>query len=211
MLRTVTFSDKKVAGLVNANFVSAWVNRSPGFCDGSDEAEKSIFQGATEAFLTKNICTFVLTPSGRVFHYVAGYVSPELFLRFLEDALALRRAGFDAWMIQKPGGLAALRKIHFERAAAREAELSVVPQPADKGEWSYRSLTHRHDEDCGWQLQEASRYFRRVHQFWQRTPALPSFDDLRYKYFYGNDFSEEGKDASPIAQDTALRMVRGCR
>jgi len=43
--------------MVNANFVSAWFNRSPGFCNDDDTAEKSIFQNSNEAFLTKNICT----------------------------------------------------------------------------------------------------------------------------------------------------------
>lgn len=208
MLRTVTFSDKKVAELVNANFVSAWVNRSPGFCNNSDEAEKSIFQGATEAFLTKNICTFVLAPDGRVFHYAAGYLSPELFLRFLEDALALRRAGFDQGMIQKPGGLDAMRKLHAERATARQAEFQTVQRPADGGERTYRNLTHRHNENCSWQLQEVSSYFLRVHRFWEKAAALPALDDLRYQYLYGNDFSEEGPGASPIKRDATLARFR---
>ena len=205
----MTFSNQKVAEVVNANFVPAWFNRSPGFKNTDDAAEKSIFQGASEAFLTKNICTFVLTPDGKVFHYIAGYVSPELFLRFLEDALALRRAGFDQWMIQKPGGLESLRKLHAERAAAYETEAKSTPKLCGTEERSYRDLTHRHGDACAWQLGETWRYLGRVHRFWEKTARLPALDDVRYKYLYGNNFSEEGQGAIPIASDpTTMRGLR---
>jgi hypothetical protein len=203
----VTFSDPKVAELANGSFVAAWFNRSPGFANGDDAAEKSIFQNSNEAFLTKNICTFVLTPEGKVFTYVAGYLSPELFVRFLEDALALRRAGFDERMRLKSGGLDALRKLHAERAAAFEKSAAVPPKSCGAPERTYRGVTHKHGDACGWHLVEADRYLGRAHRFWEKSAALPALDDVRYKYLYGNLFSEEAAGASPIAPDPAV-MVR---
>ena len=208
MLRTVTFSDAQVAQVVNANFVSAWHNRSPGFCNGDDAAEKSIFRDSSEAFLTKNICTFILTPEGRVFHYVAGYVSPELFLRFLEEALSLRRAGFDDRMGPLAGGIEAMRRIHAERAAAHEKDAKGPTPPTGFAERTYRGITHRHGEACGWRVREASAYLGRVHRFWEKATALPALDEVRYKYLYGNPFSEEGTGASHISDDPAVRVLR---
>lgn len=204
----MTFSNRKVAEVVNANFVPAWFNRSPGFRNTDDAAEKSIFQGASEAFLTKNICTFVLTPEGKVFHYIAGYVSPEIFLRFLEDALALRRAGFDDRMAPQLFGIEALRRLHAERAAAYENKAKGPAQPSEVAERSYRDMTHRHGDACAWQFQEAWRYLGRVHRFWEKAAALPALDEIRYKYLYGNNFSEEGQGASPIQADPSLRTMR---
>lgn len=203
----MTFSDPKVAEAANANFVCAWFNRSPGFCNGDDQAEKSIFQHSSEAFLTKNICTFVMTPDGRVFHYLAGYVSPELFLRFLDDALALRRAGFDGRMRLKAGGLDALRPLHAERAAAFEKEAALKASATGLAERTYRGVTHKHGDACAWRLREAATYLGRVHRSWEKAAALPALDEVRYKYLYGNPFSEEGPEASRIAVDPAV-LVR---
>ena len=97
-MRTVTFSDAQVARVVNKHFVCAWFNRSPGFTNNDYTTEKNIFKGSAEAYTTRNICTFVLAPDGRVFTYVAGYLSPELFLRFINGALELRRTAFDGRM-----------------------------------------------------------------------------------------------------------------
>lgn len=206
MLRTVTFSNAKVADVVNASFVSAWFNRSPGFRNGDDLAEKSIFEHSNEAFLTKNICTFILTPEGRVLHYIAGYVSPEIFLRFLDEALALRRAGFDEQMRLAAGGLDALRRIHAQQAAAREKESNASACGFELR--TYRGVTHRHGDTCAWRIREAATYLARVHRSWEKTTALPALDDVRYKYLYGDDFSEEGPGAQKIADDPALSGFR---
>jgi len=203
----VTFSDPKVAEAANASFVCAWFNRSPGFTNCDDAAEKSIFQNSSEAFLTKNICTFVMSPDGRVFHYVAGYVSPELFLGFLEDALALRRAGFDGKMKPLPGGLDALRRLHAERAVLREKEAASTSTVMEIAARTYRGVLHAHADRCKWTLKEASRYLGRVHRSWEKAAALPTLDEVRFKYLYGNPFSEEGQGASPIANDLEV-MVR---
>jgi hypothetical protein len=200
----VTFSNRKVAEVVNAKFVPAWFNRSPGFRNTDDQAEKSIFQGASEAFLTKNICTFVLTPDGRVFHYMAGYVSPELFLRFLDDALVIRRAGFDDRMAPKAEGLEALRRVHAALAASYENEGKNPSKPAEVADRTYRDATHRHSDACSWQIQQTWLYLGRVHRSWEKSAALPALEEIRFKYLYGNDFSEEGQGATPIAADPTI-------
>ena len=193
--------------MVNANFVSAWFNRSPGFSKEDDKAEKAIFEHSNEAFLTKNICTFILTPEGRVFHYVAGYLSPELFLRFLEEALALRRAGFDDRMSLKADGLAVLRKLHGAKAAVHEAKAMSATLMSDLGERTYRGITHHHGAVCPWQIRGVSTYLERVHRAWEKVTELPALDDVRYRYLYGNPFSQEGPGATPIAVDAGLKVV----
>jgi hypothetical protein len=204
----VTFSDAKVAEVVNANFVAAWFNRSPGFANNDDQAEKSIFEHSTEAFLTKNICTFILTPDGRVFHYLAGYAAPEPFLKFLEEALALRRAGFDDRMALKSDGLVALKKIHTAAAAVHEAVSKGAAVPSGEPERTYRGISHRHSDACRWRVREFSEYLARVHRFWEKSSALPALEDVRFKYLYGNDFSEEGPGASTIAQDRTIPVPK---
>ncbi len=206
MLRTVTFSDPKVAELANANFVCAWFNRSAGFCNTDNEAEKSIFTSASEAFLTKNICTFVLTPEGCVFHYIAGYVAPEIFLGFLDDSLVLRRAGFDGKMGLKPDGLQSMRSHHADRAARFEKEAAATPAQSRFTPREYRGMTHSHGPNCDWGMRSASTYLARVHRAWEKAATLPTLDEVRFKYLYGNAFTEEGKGATPIANDLAVRQ-----
>jgi hypothetical protein len=203
----VTFSDPKVAEVVNKNFVPAWFNRSPGFCNSDFTTEKSIFENSAEAFLTKNICTFVLAPDGRVFHYVAGYVSPELFQRFLEDALALRRAGFDGKMKPRPGGLDVMKRLHADLGARFQGETTAIAELPVFAERHYRGTRHAHTEQCRRVVQEASRYLARVHKHWSQVAAMPALDEVRFKYFYGNAFTEEGKGASGIASDPAVLVL----
>ena len=142
-----------------------------------------------------------------MFHYVAGYLTPELFLRFLEEALSLRRAGFDDHMQLKADGAEALRKLHAERAAAHEKDAKSPLPPSGFAERTYHGVTHRHSEACAWRMREASTYFARVHRSWEKATELPALDAVRYKYSYGNRFSEEGPGADPIAEDPAV-MVR---
>jgi len=191
---------------VNANFVSAWFNRSPGFFNGDDRAEKAIFEHYSEAFLTKNICTFILTPEGRVFHYIAGYASPEWFLRFLEEALELRRAGFDDRMALKPGGMEALKKMYGAQAAAHEQKAKTATLPPGVPERTYRGIAHRHSEACSSRLREVSVYLARVHRAWEKVAALPALNEVRDRYLYGDPFSEEGPGALPIAVDPGLKL-----
>ena len=108
----MTFSDRKVAEQINSKFVAAWVNRGPGFHNEDYSTERWLFTSEMEAYPTKNICTFFLTPAGKVFHYVAGYFAPETFGAELEFAAALRREAFDETMNLKRGGVEAIRRLH---------------------------------------------------------------------------------------------------
>ncbi len=193
----MTFSNPRVAEAVNADFVPAWHNRSPGFRNTDDAAEKHIFEHSNEAFPTQNICTFILSPDGKVFHYVAGYLAPELFLEFLDDARLLRRSGFDDRMRLKPGGLDAMRALHAERAKRPLPKLDVV-------ERAYRGARHRHTEACVWVARSLHEYKVRLHKHWSEAKGLPALEEVRYKYLYGNPFTEEGAGAAKIAQDPSL-------
>ena len=108
------------------------------------------------------------------------------------------------------GGLAALRQLHAERAAAYETEGKSTPKLCGTEERSYKGLTHQHGNSCTWQVGETWRYLGRVHRFWEKTDKLPALEDVRFKYLYANDFSEEGQGASPIAADPTLRRLMRC-
>jgi hypothetical protein len=41
-------------------------------------------------------------------------------------------------------------------------------------------------------------YLARLHTFWGNVAELPALADVRYRYVYGNDFSEEPKDTPRI-------------
>jgi hypothetical protein len=195
----VTFSDRKVAELVNAKFVAAWFNRSPGFSNFDYKAEEEIYKHSAEAYTTKNICTFVLAPDRRVFTYVAGHLAPALFIAFLESALAMREAAFDERMRLKEGGLDAVKALHAKRAARFEGkEPTAFDIPA------YRGAKHDHTDRCGNWLRATALYFARLHKKWSLLPELPTLDSIRFAYLYGNDFTEEGKDGSKIAYDETL-------
>ncbi len=195
----MTFSDRKVADLVNAKFVAAWFNRSPGFSNFDYTAEEDIYTRSAEGYTTKNICTFVLTPDRRVFTYVAGHVAPALFIDFLESALAMREAAFDERMRLKNRGLDALKALHAKRAARFQSEeLKTHDIPA------YRGAKHEHTDQCGSWLRATGQYLTRLHQKWSLLPELPTLASIRFAYLYGNDFTEEGKDGSKIAEDPSL-------
>ena len=85
-MRTVTFSDARVAEVVNKHFVSAWFNRSPGFTNADLTTEKKIFAQSAEAYTTRNICTFIMTPEGHVFSYVARAVRPGTYRALSAEA-----------------------------------------------------------------------------------------------------------------------------
>jgi hypothetical protein len=201
-MRTVTFSDPKVAALVNTHFVAAWHNRGPGFHNEDYSTEEWIYSSQMEAYPTKNICTFFLAPDGRVFHYVAGYFAPERFAAELEQAVALRRAAFDEGMQLKAGGLAALKYLHGAEGRSIRARLSstavedlvaaIQPRP-------YRSFTHRHGPGCAKSVREGEAYLAALHDHWSRVEALPDLEAVRYDYLYGNSFTEEKRRAGTPA------------
>jgi hypothetical protein len=210
VLRTVTFSDPEVAAYINKNFVSAWFNRGPGFFNQDLSTERWIFTSSLDAYPTKNICTFFLAPDGRVFSYVAGLWSPELFMGFLRDAVELRSRLFDAKMQPKDGGIEAARKLREDRLRdmqeslenAKEAEGSATGwQGLVKGAkpYTYRGQTHTHGAGCVRALREGFDYLVKLHAHWAKAAELPDLESVRYSYLYGNEFTEESPQAERIA------------
>ena len=51
-------------------------------------------------------------------------------------------------------------------------------------------------------------YLARLHKSWGTMKTLPDLEEIRFKYLYGNRFSEEGKGTLPIAMDPALAVLR---
>ncbi len=199
----MTFSDKKVAGLVNANFVAAWTNRGPGFHNEDYSAEQWIFTEHMEAYPTKNICTFFLTPGGKVFHYLAGYFAPETFCAELELAVALRREAFDGKMALKADGAGTIRSLHA-REAERLKERVSKDLPWDevsrfKAE-TYREFKHRHNASCVAAILEGDRYRAALHRHWSGVQALPALEEVRLDYLYGNSFTEEPRRGASLVQ-----------
>src|SRR5262245_16728201 len=91
-MRTVTFSDKKVAERVNSKFIPVWYNRGKGFHNCEKQTENWIFTSSAECYPTKNICTFFMTPDLKVVYYVAGYWAPDVFLDILDGVSKLQEA-----------------------------------------------------------------------------------------------------------------------
>ena len=199
----MTFSDRTIAETVNRNFVAAWFNRGPGFHNEDYSTEKWIFRGAMEAYPTKNICTFFLAPDRRVFHYVAGTFSPEVFRGELDTALRIRRAAFDDRMKQKPGAVDLLRKIHEEAADRLKSRTEAVATALARGrdEWSrviafveprtYRGTRHVHTAECAGALLEGYRYLQALHRDWSAKRRFPRLNEVRFRYLFGNAFTEE--------------------
>ena len=175
----MTFSTPEVAAFVNAHFVAAWHNRAPGFKDLDYKAEENIFARSVDAYPTKNICTFFLTPKGEVLFYVAGYLEPGLFLETLELVTRLARAS-----------PAERRAIHAERASA------TYP-PSTGRKLAYRGLVHEHADRCRspWLFQ---KYIQAVHKRFSESETLAPLATVRHKYLCGNGFSEEDASAEPI-------------
>jgi hypothetical protein len=195
-MRTVTFSDPSVVAFVNRHFVAAWHNRAPRFANDDYSEETGIYKNRAEAFPTKNICTFVVAPDGRVLHYVAGYLSPALFLDFLRNALDVRHAAFDAHMRVRTHGIERAKAVRGHGAWPREAALLAIP--------SYRGSTHVHTQECDWVIQDARAYVDRVRAHFAAMTELPPLDTIRYAYRYGSEFAEESEDAASIAWDDTL-------
>jgi hypothetical protein len=202
----VSFSDKRVADLVNSKFIPAWTNRGPGFFNAEFWAERNIAEHDYEAYPTKNICTFFLTPDGKVFYYVAGSYSPELFVKILETAVALRSKLFDDRMQLREKGLAEALTYHQDKSedygdlkddAARSDNWKSLTRGFRMG--NYRGLKHVHSESCAWALKNGYEYLAALHREWAGRKELPELESVRYQYLYGNEFTEETPDSHHIA------------
>lgn len=199
----MTFSDRRVADVVNRDFVAAWVDRGPGFKNTEFHTERWIFQSDLEAYPTKNICTFFLSPEGKVFYYVAGSYAPEVFLKTLEVAAGLRGALFDAKM--KETGFDAAQ-VHLAKAEAFDALRDDATKAGAGDGWkrlvgaaaTYRGLRHQHGPRCATSLAQGYGYFAKLHRSMALWTELPGIARVRTAYLYGNEFSEETADAPRI-------------
>ena len=187
-MRTVTFSDKAVAAIVKESFVAAWTDRGSGFHNEDYAKEQWIFERSGEAYATKNICTFFLTPDGRVFHYVAGYFDPGTFAAELKAVIAMRTAAFDDSMALKAQGMESLQKVHRDEAARFKARDHAVPTAPPE---PYRGFEHKHSAACADVVRDGDLYLEKLHAHWSAVAALPALDDVRFNYLYGNSFTEE--------------------
>jgi hypothetical protein len=199
-MRTVTFSNAKVAELVNSKFVPVWYNRGQGFHNCEKSTENWIFTSNTECYPTKNICTFFMTPEFEVVYYVSGYYAPDVFLDILASVQKLQASWKERGKIH--------REISAELSKRLEALKSVNPKTvatgsgpfAPFGSCSYEKIEHKHTIQCVHILNEAFRYRKEVHDSLVDEGSVP-FDRVQHKYKFGNSFTEE---APASAVETSL-------
>lgn len=88
-MRTVTFSDPRVADRLAKNFVCVWRNIRPSeeFKDGARKATRAQLSLTQPGAGSANICAFVATSDGQILHAAQGYFGPDEFLKELEFGL----------------------------------------------------------------------------------------------------------------------------
>lgn len=195
-MRTVTFSDRRVAEYVNSRFVPVWYNRGPGFHNCELRTEERIFESSPECYPTRNICTFFMTPGKEVVHYAAGYYAPDVFLEILKNVEKVKSVAGDRQ------GFARLHRALSAEFSRRRDRIPRRPSSgwrtflADVGPFRWRDHTHRHRSGCLRSLGQAWSYQARVHAAFQDGP-IP-LERVQHDYLYGNPFSEE-PDPVPAA------------
>jgi hypothetical protein len=88
------------------------------------------------------------------------------------------------------------------------AEARSGPNLSAFSEREYRGIHHAHSDRCKAIVGETLLYWVRVHEWWSKATSLPDLGAVRFKYLYGNDFSQEGPDALLIEKDPAVG-IRG--
>ncbi len=192
-MRTVTFSNPRIAREINAKYVPVWVNRGPGFHNCEFNTEKRIFKNSQEAYSTRNICTFFMTADEKVFHYVAGYYSPTLFW----DVLVF--AGVVQKNLDRPEKIRAAHKkfAKLSRAEERRMRKSGWSSVLKKyGSYSYDGR-HNHNSGCKVHIVEAMNYWGRLHDQFSSAGSFPQFSAVKSRYLAGNGFSEEPRRNKP--------------
>ncbi len=145
-MRTVTFSNEKVAKQVNESFVSTWYNRNSRFHNCDFSTERRIVTNSYECFATQNICTFFVTPKREVLHYFSGYLSPEFFQDEVRFVLKLAEATLDEDGNLKRGWARPFRKLHKERSDQRKKDASRVAKMRVSFDRNSRSNKSRNQE-----------------------------------------------------------------
>ncbi len=195
-MRTVTFSNDKIAGLVNDNFVATWVNRNPKFHNCDLTQERHIVSNSFECFATKNFCTFFVTPDLEVLHYLSGYYSPGLFQAEMGFVQELGKEVCDDRGLLRKDRLSAYRWAHEKHAAKHKEDRKAVNaakapkrgEPgyeAKAGDWNARRSN----------LAEGLGYLERVHGALQKHSVRKArpyvLDEVIKNYMGGNEFTEE--------------------
>lgn len=186
-MRTVTFSNPEVASFLNENFVSAWFNRGPGFCNKEFGTEEWIFRSSYESYPTKNICTFFLKPDGCVFTYAAGYHCPALFLEFSKAALKLQK---------NPHNLARRFADQLDLEAAKYTRGRAAPNWC--GTSTYRGKEHAHGPGCSNALGQGLSYLAKVCRDFGSRNELPRLKEIQKDYLFGNPFTEESGQTATV-------------
>src|SRR5262245_23198370 len=187
-MRTVTFSNPEVAREVNSKFVPVWINRGPGFRNTELDTERRIFNDSEEAYATRNICTFFMTPDLQVAHYVAGYYAPDLFGEALRFVGGLKRT------IDNPE---AFRSEHarFAKICRDEFDAIQAASRPDAGKKAWDPILrkygcykyeakHKHGPGCLHFLGEAMGYWARLHNQFASSGRMPTFNDVRANYMF---------------------------
>ena len=174
-MRTVTFSDERVGETLEEKFICTWENRVGAFHDCDPATEQRLFRRYAEAYTTRNICTFFLTPDLQVLHYISGYYAPQLFLEEAAFALKLHKAVLDSDGRPREDADARFKQMHASRAR-RLNELTQWLGSLKKARaldelWAeplwdiqYDTQKHRHTRRCAWPLMTAYRYIALVHE-----------------------------------------------
>ncbi len=199
-MRTVTFSNPKVADRVNSRFVPVWYNRGKGFHNCEKRTEEWIFNSSAECYPTKNICTFFLTPDMRVVYYVAGYYAPDVFLEILDAVEKVQGAqGADDFsrLHREIGAQLSVRldQLKTGKGGGKEGAAADPGPLAAYGPCRYEKSEHRHGPPCLGVVAEALRYRKEVHDTLAGDGAV-GFDRVQHSYKFGNPFTEEAH-ASP--------------
>lgn len=213
-MRTVTFSNAKVAERVNSKFVPVWYNRGKGFHNCEKQTESWIFTSSAECYPTKNICTFFLTPDMKVVYYVSGYYAPDVFLEILTAVEKLQGAKGAAEQATLHRDIASDLARRLDELKEGKGERKDGPDPlAAYGSCRYEKQEHRHGAQCASILGEAFRYRKEVHDTFAGDGAV-EFDRVQHAYKFGNPFTEEahagpevefGKPQTPAKPATATR------
>ena len=188
-MRTVTFSDSKVAAFVNKKFVPVWHKRGPGFHNDNYQTEKWIFQSAFESYPTKNICSFFLRPDGKTFFYAAGYYAPDFYLEILRAALQTASHskkvlnGYAQRCDELVGMLSGKQKKNAAKLISSWCRTA-----------KYDGVKHNHSVACAGPAIAGYSYLARVFRWFASAEKLPNYSEIERDYLNGNSFTEESRD-----------------
>lgn len=121
-MRTVVFSDAKVAKLLGKSFVCAWVNQTPQtrFKDGLYLDKKEPL-GLRNGAGAGNVASVFAAHDGLVIHSVDGYLDPPTFIRHAEFARDLHDRMYEGVGLRQFAALI-YSEAHLDEAKASKDE-----------------------------------------------------------------------------------------